>query len=411
MVRKSDPEIKQPSQTRKRETSLSDTQPGGAVRTSSNGKPIWLWLVAIPIFALVVLSIAVATGYRFGLDEREAKQAQSIAQASQDQFDRGVEDFLAGRYQLAKQRFEYVLEINPDYPQAADMIGKVYEALNEPTPTPSPIASLTPTETPDLGSFEGIFQSALSVYNRGAWGAALDLLILLRGEAPDYRLDEVNQMMKVALRNRGMDKLFQGEIEQGIYDLNLSERFGPLDSQARSWRQSAQFYLFAKSYYGLDWGLTAEYMGQMCVANIWGACYKYGQAAREYADLLLEEEDFDVCKISFYYAESITHIGDQGIAPRATEVGIACMTATAPTPTPTETSTPTETPLATATWVPTGSATPTPSFTPSPTYTPGGANTSTSTPTSTSTATATGTNTPTATQTLTPTTAITTTNP
>jgi tetratricopeptide (TPR) repeat protein len=403
MVRKIDPEITQPSPTRKREISLSDTQPGAAVRASSHGKPTWPWLVAIPLFAIVVLSIAAATGYRFGLDEREVKRAQSIAQASQDQFDRGVEDFLAGRYQLAKQRFEYVLELDPNHSQAMEMIGKIYETLNEPTPTPSPIVSPTPTETPDLGSFEGIFQSAQSAYNRGAWGAALDLLILLRGVEPDYRLDEVNQMMKVALRNRGMDKLFQSEIEQGIYDLNLSERFGPLDSQARSWRQSAQFYLLAKSYYGLDWGLTAEYMGQMCVANIWGACYKYGQAAKEYADLLLEEEDFDVCQISFYYAESITHIGDQGIAPRATEVGIACMTASAPTPTPTETSTPTETPLATATWVPGVSATPTPSFTPSPSFTPGGADTSSPTPTTTPTATATGTETPTATNTSTPT--------
>ena len=403
MVRKIDPEITQPSQTPKQELSLSDTQPGSVVRATSQSKRIWPWLIAIPIFALVVLSIAATTGYHIGLDEREVKRAQSIAQASQDQFDRGVEDFLAGRYQLAKQRFEYVLELDPNYPQAAEMIGKVYEALNEPSPTPIPVASPTPTETPDLGSFEGIFQSAQSAYNRGAWGAALDLLILLRGEAPDYRVDEVNQMMKVALRNRGMDKLFQGEIEQGIYDLNLSERFGSLDSQARSWRQSAQFYLLAKSYFGLDWGLTAEYMGQMCVANIWGACYKYGQAAKEYADLLLAEEDFDVCKISFYYAESITHIGDQGIAPRATEVGVACMTATAPTPTPTETSTPTETPLATATWALSPTATPTPSFTPSPTFTPGGADTSTPTPTSTPTATATGTATPTATNTLTPT--------
>jgi tetratricopeptide (TPR) repeat protein len=401
MVRKTDPDMTQPSPTREREASLSDTQPGAAVRTSSSAKPVWPWLIAIPIFALVVFSVAAATGYQIGLDEREVKREQSIAQASQDQFDRGMEDFLAGRYQLAKQRFEYVLELDPNYPQAADMIGKVYEALNEPTPTPSPIASSTPTETPDLGSFEGIFQSAQSAYNRGAWGAALDLLILLRGEAPDYRLDEVNQMMKVALRNRGMDKLFQAEIEQGIYDLNLSERFGPLDNQARSWRQSAQFYLLANSYYGLDWGLTAEYMGQMCVANIWGACYKYGQAAKEYANLLLEQEDFDVCKISFYYAESITHIGDQGITSRATEVGIACMTATAPTPTPTITETPTDTPLATATWAPGPSATPTPSYTSSPSHTPGGGDTSTPTSTSASTSTATGTPSPTATVTVT----------
>ena len=62
-------------------------------------------------------------------------------------------------------------------------------------------------------------------------------------------------MMASSLRNRGMDNFYATRLEQGIYDLALAERFGPLDSQAVSWMNSAAFFIYANSYFGLDWSL------------------------------------------------------------------------------------------------------------------------------------------------------------
>jgi hypothetical protein len=391
----------QPTSPHHASPSVTDTQPIRAVRVPEGRKPMWLWLVVIPILVFVVWGLAAIMGYVVGQDQRQADQVQMIAQASKGQFDLGVEDLLAGNFEFAVQRFEYVLSLDPHYPGAADLLGQAMEALNIPTPTPSPVVSPTPSATPDLTSYESIFQSAQATFNNGDWSATLDLLLLLRGEAPTFKMVEVNQLMQPALRNRGMDKLFQGRLEEGIYDLYLAERFGPLDTQASSWRRSAEFFMFANSYFGLDWPLATEYFGQMCVANIWGACARYAQSAREFGHLLVAEEAY--CRAVLQYEQFFLHLEDQAFAPTATKVAEACLTASAPTPTPTETTTPgTETPNGTFTSTPTPSTTatftpspsisttptstiPGPTYTPTPTPTPTQSASPTPSPTSTST--------------------------
>jgi tetratricopeptide (TPR) repeat protein len=395
MMNPEEPKKTQPGTTTRADPSMTDTQPIRTVRATKRGRLLWIWLVAIPVLVLVVWGLAALMGYVEGLEKREADQVHMIAQASKEHFDLGIEDLLAGRFEFAKQRFEYVLSLDPQYPGAADLLGQAMGALNQPTPTPSPVVSPTPSPTPDLTSYESVFQSAQGAYDQGDWSAALGLLLLLRGDAPTYKIPEVNQLMQMSLRNWGMEKLFQGLLEEGIYDLYLSERFGPLDSQALSWRQSAEFFMFANSYFELDWPLAAEYFGQICLANIWGACARYAQSAREYGHLLLGEEAY--CRAVLQYEQFFIHLDDQVFAPTATTVAEACLTATAPTPTPTETTTPgTETPEGTYT------PTPSPTITPSPSVSA----TSTSTmegPTLTPTPTPTPTSTPTPSPTWTPT--------
>jgi hypothetical protein len=402
MMKPQEPEKTQPASAVRANPSVTDTQPVRTVRVTKQGRLMWVWLVMIPILVLVVWGLAALTGYVVGLEKREANQVHVIAQASKEHFDLGVEDLLAGRFEFAKQRFEYVLSLDPQYPGAADLLGQVMKALNQPTITPSPVVSPTPSPTPDLSSYESVFQSAQAAYNQGDWSASLGLLLLLRGEAPTYKVPEVNQLMQTSLRNWGMDKLFQGLLEEGIYDLYLAERFGPLDSQALSWRQSAEFFMFANSYFGLDWPLATEYFGQICLANIWGACARYAQSAREYGHLLLGEEAY--CRAVLQYEQFFIHLEDQVFAPTATTVAEACLTATAPTPTPTETTTPgTETPEGTYTSTPSPTFTPTPSVsaTSTPTF-DGPTSTPTATPTPTQSATPTPSPTWTPTPTLTP---------
>ncbi len=340
------------------------------------------WWVVMILSVIVIMSLAVATGYSSGLTRRSQILVEEAAQIAQQQFDRGVEELLAGNLDLARQRFEYVLSLDPQFPGATEFLEEVLAGLNQPTITPSPQASATPTETPDFSSFETTFTSAQSAFGRSDWTTALDILLRLRGSDPDFRLVEVNQLMAAALRNRGMDELFAGDLEQGIYDLTLAERFGPLDAQAASWRRSAEFFIFANSYFGLDPALASEYFGQICVSNIWGACFKYGQAAREYAGLLAEGDD--PCAAQNYFTIGYDYAGVDASEPTATHVAMRCATATAPTPTPTIT----ETPTITATGIIVDTPTPTAIATATPTSTPMGPNptpTLTSTPTQTST--------------------------
>jgi tetratricopeptide (TPR) repeat protein len=343
---------------------------------------------------ITVIAATVFLGYRSGLTQRGALQRQAKVQVIEEQLDLGIQELLAGQFERAKDRFEYVLTLDPDHEAATELLGRAMEGLNQPTHTPKPESTPTPTETPDLGSYEGIFQSAQAAFNRGDWTTTLDLLLRLRAEDPDYRLDEVNRLMASALRNRGMEKLFRGDIELGVYDLNLAERFGPLDGQAASWRRSAVYYSYANSFFGLDWAMAAQHFGELCVADIWRSCSKYAESAKEYAVLLAEDEQW--CEAMFYFGESLAQAGDPAKEPTATKVAAICMTATAPSPTATATSTlGTETPTATATFA-VGSATPTATATASATSGPSSTPTATSadTPVSTPTMTSTWTNTP-----------------
>lgn len=378
-------------------TTPKDTQPLRPASPDRARRRRWIWIAA-PALVLLMLIISGVTGYYQGLEQRELTAQANAAQVAQEQFDKGVEDLLAGNYELAQQRFEYVLRLDPNFEGASEFLNRALMAMNQPTATPSPLASPTPTETPDFSSFEGMFASAQAAFAREDWDNALNIMIRLRGEDPEYRFAEVNQMMDVALRNRGMQKLFAGDLEQGIYDLTLSERFSPLDSQAASWRRSAAFYIFASSYFGLDWALATEYFGQICQANIWGACTKYGLAAREYAGELAEQGD-DPCLAAFYYDLAFGYVQPGGVEATATEVSQLCATATAPAPTATITPTFEGTATPTATFVPGATST----FTPSPTSGPSATPTITNTPGPTATPTSTPTLGPTHTQTATPT--------
>ncbi|MCK4740722.1 MAG: hypothetical protein KAS80_00415, partial [Anaerolineales bacterium] len=376
----SDPnDLTQEHSVYRKQTSIDDTQPVKTVSAARKRPLSRLWFLGIPALIFAVLALATAAGYVNGMSAREITQAETLASAAQQQMDQGIEDLLAGNYELAMQRFEYVLSIDPYFPGAAEFLGQALTALNKPTPTASPIASLTPTATPDFSSHEGMFASAQDAFGRGDWTTTLDILIRLRGEDPDYLLEEVNRLMASSLRNRGMDHLFATRLEQGIFDLTLAERFGPLDSQAASWRQSAAFFIFANSYFGLDWSLASDYFGQICQANIWGGCTKYGLSAKEYASELAEE---DYCLSSYYFGQAFGYVNPGGAEPTATQVAILCATATAPTPTLTTTPT-----LGTVTATATFDFTPTPSLTPSLTSSPteGPSPTWTSTPTSTPT--------------------------
>jgi hypothetical protein len=336
--------------------------------------------VGIPVYGLIVLSVAGLAGYWTGLERRASAEASLSNQALKEQFDLGVQDLLAQRYELARQRFDYILSVDPNYPGVLELLEQARVALNQPTLTPSPIPSPTidasPTPTLDLGNLDGLFAAAQAAQVNGDYDGVINALLALRDQDPNYRRQEADQLLYAALRGRGLQKIWNGDQEQGIYDLTLAQRLGPLDSQAQSWLNSAAFYLFANSYFGLDPALATQNFNQLCAAGIWDSCFKFARAAWEYADLLFEKED-DPCAAVDQYEASLNTYADAAREPTATEAAEVCMTATAPRPTATPTITleatlfVTETPtLPGPSDTPSGpSPTPTETFTPSPTFT------------------------------------------
>lgn len=352
-----------------------------------------LWIVlGIIIFVVIVSAISGVAGYYAGLERRGVAQAQQADAGLQEQFDLGVQDLLEGEYTLARQRFEYIIEIEPNFPGVVELLGKVLEALHQPTLTASPEVTatqeLSPTATLNFNSLDDLFAGAQSAIAASDWRTGIEALVYLIAESPDYRRSEVNTLLYQALRGQGLEKIWAGQHEQGIYDLTMASRVAALDGQAANWLSSAAFYTFANSYIGLDWELATSYFSQICQAGIWDACFKYARSAWQYADLLIEE---DPCAAVIQYEASYLTVNAAELPPTATEAANICLTATAVTSTATETQTATVTSTFPAGPTSTPTPTPTETFTPSPTG-----------PTPTPTQTPTVTLTPTVTQTPTP---------
>jgi len=308
----------------------------------------------------LALTVGGLSGYFAGQGQAITARGTQLALTSQEQFDLGVQDLLEGRYELARQRFEYLLALEPGYPGAAELLAQALQALNVPTLTPSPTSvPASPSPTLDISSLDGLYAQAQALFGQGDWTGCLRALLAMRARDPAYRLAEVNSLMATALRNRGVEKILQGFLEQGIYDLNLAERFGPLDGQAISWRETARFYQQANSYIGLDWPQAASYFQSLCAGGTWDSCAKYALSAMRYGDLLVTA---DPCGAVVQYSESLFTYNNDLLWPTATRAFDLCLTATAATPTETSTAT---------FGTPTASYTPTiggaPSETPSPT--------------------------------------------
>lgn len=337
-----------------------DTQPGPSHPAAGDTQPIQpaaapsASLVQRLRWPLLLLGAAVVvsgiSGYLVGTRQREAAQREAIANRAREQFDLGLTDLQAGRYDLARQRFEYVIRLDPMYPGAVERLAETLVALG--SAASSPLAQ--PTPTPNLAPVEELFTQALSALEQKDWTSAIDLLITLRAKDRSYRAVEVDGMFYNAFRNRGVQRISElGLLEEGIYDLSRAERFAPLDRDADNWRSWAELYLQADSYIGLNWAKAAQYFAEVFAVAPYlrGDAYlKYATALQEYGEQLYAAGD--PCGAEEQIELSLGVWPNPTLFPTATEIWRKCEEsqyvppADTPTPEgwlPTETPTPTPT--------------------------------------------------------------------
>lgn len=313
--------------------------------------PRWMYIV---IFALL-LALGIFSGYQAGMSDRRAAKATAVSRQLSEQFQLGLQAMERKQYEIALTHLQYVLQNDPNYPGAKEKYAELLILMAiTPTPTPTPTPTVSPT--PDLRAAEEIFQNAQQLIAAQNWDEALATLDTLRKKAPDYRTAEVDGMYYIALRMRGMDKLTfnSGEtcqdvnLEGGIYDLTLAERFGPLDRDAEGWRNFARLYITGASFWNLDWqraqAYFAEvypYMPNLMDASCMTAQERFRFATLRYAEQLLTAGDYCGAEEQFNLAFAIPSNENAAAYPTATEVYFACHGHPAPPPQHTPTPTPT----------------------------------------------------------------------
>jgi tetratricopeptide (TPR) repeat protein len=278
----------------------------------------WFWWFLLAVIILVaVIAVSGFLGYQDGIAQRTSYEVTQVALTLKEQFDLGVQDIEAGRYEVARQRFDYILQLEPGYPGVTDKLTEVLLVLNV-TATPTPVPTSTPipvTPTPDLRGEAELFAQAEDFIRNKEWSEAIQTLETLRKKNPEYRAIDLDGMFYLAFRQRGTQKITAGDLESGIYDLTLAERFGLLDTEADGLRTWARYYITGASFWEVDWSQAVFYFEQVAAAypnmqdgSGWFASQRYKEALVNYAEWLAGLEDW--CAAEQVYIKLRDYTGD-----------------------------------------------------------------------------------------------------
>ena len=291
---------------------------------------------------LLIIGIGVFGGYQSGITIRTNAQKELVTQQLSDQFSRALVDIQFEHYNAAKTRLEYIIGIDPSFPGAMEKLTEVMVLSSVPTATP--VASPTPELiVVDDTNYEGLIAQAQQLIAAQQWQNALVVLDTLRQKDSTFHTVEVDGMYYFALRNLGVDFIKAGNLEGGIYELTLAERFAPLDNTAHILRDNARAYINAASFWGLDWQRAAEQFYALNGSGIWDgtmtATERYRFAAMTYGDQLYKDGQFCDAYEQYQGAQAAGQ-PDNDIAGRANQAYLGCYP-------PTEIPQPTEAPQAT----------------------------------------------------------------
>jgi tetratricopeptide (TPR) repeat protein len=315
------------------------TQETQTVSGSEEPRPRRRRLFYAFLIYLAAMLVVAFVAYAQGRNLNTENQAAAASAALYEQFELGLADLEAGRYELAKQRFEAIIRYDPAYPGAEDMLVEALVFLNVPTITPTSL----PTSTPDPSPPDQLLAQAEAAIAEEDWDTAINKLLSLRGKDPEYQSLEVDGLMYIALRNRGMAYIAQGLMEEGLYELSLAARFGPLDRDALFRETLARQYILANSYIGLNWARAAELFGPLCAQGATlDSCPKYGDAAWLYGEQLLNAGD--VCGAAEQFTASLDAWPNPDLQEEADDAVEECEESRRPPPTATPENTPTPTP-------------------------------------------------------------------
>ena len=293
------------------------------------GGRIGRFLLNVLIF-LIIIGLGVFGGYRSGIGIRVNAQEELITQQLSDQFSRAIVDIQFGNYNAAKTRLEYIIGIDPSFPGAMDKLTEVMVLSNIPTATP--VVSPTPELIVDDTNYEGLLAQAKQLIDAGQWQNAMVVLDTMRRKDPTFHTVEVDGMYYFALRNLGVDFIQAGNLEGGIYELTLAERFAPLDNVAHILRDNARAYINAASFWELDWQRAAEQFAALNGSGLWDgtmtATERYRIAAMSYGDQLYANSQYCAAYEQYQAAQTVGQL-DADVAGRANQAYLACYPPTA----------------------------------------------------------------------------------
>jgi len=280
-------------------------------KSPKSKKFTWFWGLIFVICLLLTISLSGLAGFQSGTRTRVDVETLVFEFTLSDQFKLGVQDLDAGRYEVALNRFEYIIKQDPNFPGVIEKMTAAMAVVYA-TATPSePPPTSSPTPTRDLRPVKDLFEQARIFVNLQDWNNAIDTLTSLRKEDHVYNTTQVDGYLFISLRSRGVSKIWkEGNLVGGLYDLSLAERFGPLDVQAISARDLARLYVIGSSFWEVHPEEAVYYFSQVAAAapglrdaSGWTANERYREALIQYGNLLTSNQEW--CEATTQYELAI----------------------------------------------------------------------------------------------------------
>ena len=332
------------------ENELKETLPkpvqGEAIPATRRKYPGWLAVLVL----IVLIAVGILGGYGSGMGKRYSAQDTLVSGQLLEQYQLGVQAVNAGQYPIAKQHFEYIIQKYPNYPGVKSAYTDLLlHMMITPTVVPSPTPTITPT--PDTRSIDQIYTDVTGLLSASGadlcarkWDDIITKLDTLRKDDITYHAAEVDGMYYMALRNRGVCKIYPQSyepnsscaslninLEGGIYDLTQAERFGPLDSNASALRTWARLYITGSSFWDQDWQQAMDYFSQvmnnypnLSDSSCTTATERFRQANLGYAQQLLNKADYCDAEKQFVVLFAIDSPRNAPAYPTATEARNIC---------------------------------------------------------------------------------------
>jgi tetratricopeptide (TPR) repeat protein len=313
----------------------SDQGQNAKTGTTKEKKHVGWWVLGAVVFVVLALVIGVWSGYTRGVNRRLNAQKDSLLTIAAQQLTLAYDDLDKNQLDTAKQRIEYILKIYPDFPGAQEMLVNIQIKMGLPTQAPATLAlpptetPVGPTPTPDLRGAEDLFHTAKALVRDQKWADALVNITTLREKYYDYKTAEVDGFYYVSLRNDGLSKIYNGKLEQGIWELNEAAQLGALDNQAAGAITLANMYVTGASYWDNNWPeairifdeLRQTYPNQTDATGM-STTERYRVALYKQGALFAAQNDF--CSALSYYQRSLEVAPDQQISAQATIADAEC---------------------------------------------------------------------------------------
>lgn len=280
---------------------------------------------------LTAILIAGTGGVIAGQKERDVRATQTVMADLDEQFLLGVSNLEQGRYELAAQRFRWILDHDPDYPGVTEHLAEAEQQLSQTGVSPDSQPTLPPSEASNP---EELFTEAQTYYEDEQWQNAITRLRELEALDSTFRTIEVQEMLHESLKSLGITYIRGDRLEEGLFLLEQAAVIQPLDDQTEGERRLATLYMTGRSYWNLNWPVVIDNLRIVydIAPNyrdvsplLWGAYINYG-------DLLVELDA--QCEAAEMYLSALELEEDAAVREKYDAASSACtQPATAPTAT------------------------------------------------------------------------------